>query len=159
MNNSIKNIRILKAQETLQIIERGNYTVNNLEININQQIKQSVDSTVLYSPDSFKQIMNDAEQEIAGRNRKEEILLAEQTMLSRIDKILSVFVMHKVDNLILGAWGCGVFQNNPEDVARYFAHYLKEGGKYINYFQTIVFAVFDKSINQENMTAFSKVFE
>ena len=95
----------------------------------------------------------------AMKQNSEELLLAEETMLGRIDKILSVFVIQKAENLILGAWGCGVFHNNPKDVARYFAHFLKLGGKYEKSFQTVVFAVFDNSIDSQNITAFNKAFK
>jgi uncharacterized protein (TIGR02452 family) len=91
------------------------------------------------------------------QNKPQELLLARQTMLERIDKLLSVFVLQKVENLILGAWGCGVFQNKPEDVAEYFANYLVNGGKYANCFRTIVFAVFDRSKNKENINVFEKM--
>jgi len=92
------------------------------------------------------------------QNRPSELSQVEQTMLSRIDKILSVFVWQKVEKIILGAWGCGVFQNKPEDVAAYFAHYLTQKGKYGKCFREVVFAVFDRSKNQENVRAFENVF-
>ncbi|KAA6335090.1 hypothetical protein EZS27_016651 [termite gut metagenome] len=87
------------------------------------------------------------------QNKPQELLLARQTMLNRIDKLLSVFVLQNVENLILGAWGCGVFQNKPEDVAGYFADYLVKSGKYANCFNHIVFAVYDRSKNKENISA------
>ena len=88
------------------------------------------------------------------QHKPSELSMVKQTMLSRIDKILSVFVLHKVEKLILGAWRCGVFQNKPEDVADYFAYYLTQKGKYANCFREIVFAVFDRSKNQENVKVF-----
>ena len=92
-------------------------------------------------------------------NRPEELLLAEEVMISRMDKLLSVFVLHGVKTLILGAWGCGVFQNNPADIARYFAFFLGEKGKYSGYFDRVVFAVLDRSKGQENISAFQRVFD
>ncbi|GHT42165.1 TIGR02452 family protein [Bacteroidia bacterium] len=92
------------------------------------------------------------------QNKPSELSQVEQTMLSRIDKILAVFVLQKVEKIILGAWGCGVFQNKPEDVATYFAHYLTQKGKYGKCFSEVVFAVFDKSRNQENIRAFENMF-
>ncbi|NDV93916.1 TIGR02452 family protein [Dysgonomonas sp. 521] len=91
-------------------------------------------------------------------NRPDEKAKAKQVMMSRIDKLLSVFVLAGVDNLILGAWGCGVFRNQPEDVARYFAHYLLNDGKYAKCFKNIIFAVFDSSKKQENINAFQQGF-
>jgi uncharacterized protein (TIGR02452 family) len=93
------------------------------------------------------------------QNKPEELPLAKGTMLRRIDRILSVFVSQKAKNLILGAFGCGVFQNNPEDVAQYFAGYLTGNGKYAKCFNKIIFAVFDRSKTQENIRAFEQTFK
>lgn len=92
-------------------------------------------------------------------NRLDEKDEAEQTMMSRMDKLLSIFVSQEVDNLILGAWGCGVFRNQPEDVAHYFAHYLLNDGKYAKCFKNIIFAVFDTGKKQENINAFTQTFK
>jgi uncharacterized protein (TIGR02452 family) len=277
-----RNYRAQKAKETLQIIERGYYTVNGKRIDIARFIQQSVDKTQLYSPDDWDDLQPEVQQAIAGRNfqtritvqnctsieavkqlpatngkiaclnfasaknpgggflsgaqaqeeslarnsalyptltkfqkemydynrmrttylysdymiyspdvaffkndadellpqpflldiltspavnvgammqnKPEELAQAKPTMLSRIDKILSVFVLQKIEKVILGAWGCGVFRNKPEDVAAYFAHYLKPESKYGKCFPEIVFAVFDRSRNQENIRAFEDVF-
>lgn len=92
-------------------------------------------------------------------NRLDEKDKAEQIMMNRMDKLLSVFVEQGVDNLILGAWGCGVFRNQPEDVAHYFAHYLLNDGKYAKCFKNIIFAVFDTGKKQENINAFTQTFK
>jgi len=88
------------------------------------------------------------------QNNPKELSLAKNIMRQRIDKILSVFVLHKAKNLVLGAFGCGVFQNNPKDVAQYFAEYLTKDKKYAYCFDNIIFAVFDRSREQENIRAF-----
>lgn len=82
----------------------------------------------------------------------------ESVMLERIDKILALFLVNGVENLILGAWGCGVFRNDPKDIARYFAHYFKSGGKYEKAFKKIVFAVYDTSKAGDNIKAFRDTF-
>lgn len=92
------------------------------------------------------------------KNKIEELNQAEEVMISRMDKILSIFVERGVTNLILGAWGCGVFRNNPNDIARYFAYFLKEEGKYSKCFENIFFAVYDRTKNLENISAFSKIW-
>lgn len=62
-----------------------------------------------------------------------------RALLSRIHRILEVAEYHKVDTLILGAYGCGVFGNAPEDVAETFYFYLNEEFK--NVFGSIIFAI------------------
>jgi len=87
-----------------------------------------------------------------------ELPYVEQTMLGRIDKMLTVFVLHNVEALVLGAWGCGVFQNTPHDIARYFATFLTGNGMHAQAFSQITFAIYDRSPNQENFNAFREVF-
>lgn len=58
---------------------------------------------------------------------------------------------HKV--LVLGAWGCGVFRNDPAMVAEaFFSHLLS--GAFKNVFERVVFAVYDNSAYRKNYQAF-----
>ena len=50
-----------------------------------------------------------------------------EAMLDRINFMLSIAEEHGVQTLILGAWGCGVFEWNPEIVAELF---MEIKGKY-----------------------------
>ncbi len=80
----------------------------------------------------------------AGAVRKNEpknIKKIKSVMISRAEKVLSV-VAH-CDALILGAWGCGVFQNNPVDVAEMWFTLLKENPLFVNRFKKVSFAVID----------------
>ena len=92
-------------------------------------------------------------------NNPSDLSRVEQVMLERMDKMLAVFVKHNVENLVLGAWGCGVFQNSPHDIARYFASFLTGNGKYAKCFNKVVFAILGNSKKQENINAFREVFE
>lgn len=58
---------------------------------------------------------------------------------SRIDFILDMARTHKVDILILGAFGCGVFGQSGEEVAKIF-HKLLLREEY-DCFESVVFAV------------------
>ena len=51
---------------------------------------------------------------------------ATREMQLRAHRVLQVAVHHGVDSLILGAWGCGVFGNSPQDIARAFAMALRQ---------------------------------
>ncbi len=58
--------------------------------------------------------------------------------------------------LVLGAWGCGVFRNDPQMVATVFKKLLE--GQFKNVFDQVVFAVYDKSKGSPVYTAFEEVF-
>jgi len=47
-------------------------------------------------------------------------------------------------HLVLGAWGCGVFRNDPATVASLFAEQLRDGGTYARAFEHVAFAVLDR---------------
>lgn len=61
----------------------------------------------------------------------------------KIDFILNLAASYRVDNLVLGAWGCGVYKNNPEFISKTFKKTIEEKGYPI---KKIVFGV----INDKN---------
>jgi uncharacterized protein (TIGR02452 family) len=128
---------------------------------------------MIYSPD-VPVFRNDADELIAAyplsiltspavnvgameNNNPAELAAVEATMLQRMDKVLALFLHHNHTHLLLGAWGCGVFRNSPADVAKWWAHYLLGNGKYAHCFEEVVFAVYDRSKTQDNITAFKEV--
>ncbi|WP_228375824.1 TIGR02452 family protein [Chryseobacterium taiwanense] len=60
----------------------------------------------------------------------------------RTDKMLGLALHQGNKTLILGAWGCGVFKNDPKEIAELFKKYLH--GKYKNKFKRVVFAILSK---------------
>lgn len=61
----------------------------------------------------------------------------------RAGKVLSVARRHGHRRLVLGAWGCGVFGNDPSTVAGAFAGLLLAGGPFADSFDHVVFAIMD----------------
>lgn len=58
--------------------------------------------------------------------------------------------------LILGAWGCGAFGNQPASIARLFREELEP---FLGTFERVVFAVFTaKQGDAGNLTAFQEAF-
>ena len=49
-------------------------------------------------------------------------------MLGRMEKVLALALVHGHEVLVLGAWGCGVFGNDPALVAGWFARLLAGDG-------------------------------
>ncbi|MNJ86151.1 hypothetical protein D3C87_36380 [compost metagenome] len=88
-------------------------------------------------------------------NRPQEIDQIEETFRVRIDKLFALAVSQKVECLILGAWGCGVFQNDPAQVAVYFKEALEN--KYKGQFKLIVFAIYGRR-DESILNTFKEVF-
>lgn len=69
---------------------------------------------------------------------------------------LALFADNGAKNLVLGAYGCGVFRNDPVQVAAWWKELLESG--YGTYFDHIVYAVLDHSARQECILAFEEAF-
>ena len=76
-----------------------------------------------------------------------------EVLKQRIDFMFKIAIHQNIANLVLGAWGCGVFQQNPREVASLFMYFAD---KYKFYFNNIVFAVPDSKSNS-NYDAFFDV--
>lgn len=70
----------------------------------------------------------------------------------RIKKIIFSAINHNAKNLILGAWGCGAFGQNPNIIAQAFKDILIEYG---GYFDNIVFAIPEST--SDNFMVFQEV--
>jgi uncharacterized protein (TIGR02452 family) len=60
--------------------------------------------------------------------------------------------------LVLGAWGCGVFRNDPAAVAGAFHALLTDGGRFAGHFEQVVFAVLDRTAGAATLGAFRRTF-
>ena len=78
-------------------------------------------------------------------------------MSARCVKLLKIAINNGVENIVLGAWGCGVFGNHPSDVAAMFYRTLFTE-KFAKYFKRITFAVYDKRPDAPLFTAFRNQF-
>ena len=64
----------------------------------------------------------------------------EVVMKRRIEKVLRIAIEHGHQHLVLGAWGCGVFKNSPEEVSRYFKEVIDS--KFDSVFDNIFFGIY-----------------
>jgi uncharacterized protein (TIGR02452 family) len=90
------------------------------------------------------------------QNERQNIPLIRPTLASRLEKILWVAARYNHERLVLGAWGCGVFANDPAEIAELFAEALGTGGKFGGVFRETVYAVYDRSSGQEVLGAFRR---
>jgi uncharacterized protein (TIGR02452 family) len=81
----------------------------------------------------------------------------ETTLRRRAGCVLSVAAAHGHRTLLLGAWGCGVFRNDPAQVADVFGSWL-ESPQFAGAFDRVVFAVYDTSKTQATLRAFEARF-
>lgn len=75
----------------------------------------------------------------------------------RIDKVLKIAARHDHDTLVLGAWGCGVFRNDPEEVAALFHEALV--GPFAGVFRHVAFAVLAQGKRRYVIEAFEARFQ
>ena len=75
----------------------------------------------------------------------------------RVRVVLDVAALRGHRVLVLGAWGCGVFRNDPAQVANLFAHWLGHA-RFRGAFERVVFAVYDRALRQPSLTAFRERF-
>lgn len=73
----------------------------------------------------------------------------------RIDMLLALAASRGYEHLILGAWGCGVFRNDPAQVAELFGDRLDQP-KFRNRFRSVAFAVLDRSEGEEPIRPFRR---
>ncbi len=87
------------------------------------------------------------------RSRQDEVLPA---MQRRIDKVLHIGIEQGHASIVLGAWGCGVFKNDPGTIARLFKEALQD--RFRGAYQQVVFAVLNTSRKRDTLQAFENEF-
>ncbi|HVF84612.1 MAG TPA: TIGR02452 family protein, partial [Abditibacteriaceae bacterium] len=93
------------------------------------------------------------------RNEPQNVALIEPTMRQRLRKVLLLARAFEYSNLVLGAWGCGVFQNEADYIARLFFDALGRGGEFGKSFECVVLAVYDTTPEQKVLTSFQRKFQ
>ncbi|MBN2364740.1 MAG: TIGR02452 family protein [Calditrichaeota bacterium] len=74
----------------------------------------------------------------------------------RIHRILAIAQAYGYTTLVLGAWGCGAFRNDPHRTATDFREAIE--GEFAGCFSDIVFAIADWSANSRYLGPFREVF-
>lgn len=87
----------------------------------------------------------------------EDTVRAEEVMKRRMKLSLAIFEDQGCQHLILGAYGCGVFRNDPKKIAEWWKELLE--GDFAGVFQTVIFAVLDCSSAGSCIGAFQEIFD
>lgn len=77
-----------------------------------------------------------------------------EAMKTRMTKLLALAHSKGHKTLILGAWGCGIFENDPEMVAKWFHEVLEH--KFAGKFEKVVFAIYAK--DEKYIQPFKELF-
>jgi uncharacterized protein (TIGR02452 family) len=78
------------------------------------------------------------------------------TLARRAERVLRVLAIAGQRALVLGAWGCGVFRNDPREVAEVFAGLLR--AEYAHSFARVIFAIHDRSREKATLRTFERAF-
>ncbi|GGN94379.1 TIGR02452 family protein [Saccharibacillus kuerlensis] len=83
--------------------------------------------------------------------------LAKSIMLERMRLVLAIFAERGDRTLVLGAYGCGVFGNDPASVADWWRRLL-DGEGWADHFERVVFAVLDRSKERRTIRPFERIW-
>lgn len=97
--------------------------------------------------------MNQSDGDKAVKVTQKELLEIHE---KRLTGILDIALLEGNDVVILGAFGCGAFENNPEIVARAAKNVISN---YLNAFKTIEFAVYCSPRDEQNYRIFERVMK
>ncbi len=92
-----------------------------------------------------------------AKNQAHSLPLIPEVLEQRAELVLGLAALKKHQRLVLGAWGCGVFHNDPNMVARVFKDLLE--GKFKNVFAEVIFAIYDNSQGAPVYAAFEEAFK
>jgi uncharacterized protein (TIGR02452 family) len=89
------------------------------------------------------------------RNQPGDAGTVPDVLAARAGRVLRIAAARGHRTLVLGAWGCGVFGNDPAAVAAAFAGQIARAGRW---FDRIVFPVHDRRAGTPAYTAFARTF-
>lgn len=93
-----------------------------------------------------------------ARNEPAALAQLEKVFSRRIRAVLKLAAEQGCDALVLGAWGCGVFGNQPQAVAGWFADQLCAEGEFAHCFRHISFSIPEDPRAAVNNQSFRQAF-
>ena len=95
---------------------------------------------------------------VVRRNEPGRVAQLDGVLRTRALKLLALAIHNGCDAMVLGAWGCGVFQNDPALVAKIFGEHLQPGGPCYGRLHRVAFSVLDHCDPPATYLAFVKMF-
>jgi uncharacterized protein (TIGR02452 family) len=92
------------------------------------------------------------------QNQPEEAPRIPAALTQRAECVLALAAQKGCETLVLGAWGCGVFRNDPVLVANVFRELLCGSAQWLRHFRQVRFSVFDAGVEAPTYEAFRRAF-
>ncbi|MDE5853585.1 MAG: TIGR02452 family protein [Ruminococcus sp.] len=124
------------------------YTPDIMVIKSDTVFPENVDESRWYNADVITCAAPNLSLSFLSKNKLSEI------HKKRGKHILSIAVANGIDVLVLGAFGCGAFRNDPEIVADAYKKILPD---FMGYFKEIRFAVYCSGSHSKNYDTFRKI--
>ena len=109
------------------------------------------DHALLDEPHHLSVITAAAPKATEIRGRDDEIIAAFER---RIRRIIEIALENEHDSIVLGAWGCGAYGNDPERVAEIFRNAIERHA--LGAFRRIIFAILDHSDDRHQIGPFER---
>lgn len=93
---------------------------------------------------------------VVRQKEPQNVHLIESVNKERARKFLWIANQNRHETLILGAWGCGVFQNEPRMIARIFKDLLTD--EFANCFERVIMAIYDRTPTRKVYQEFVEQF-
>lgn len=148
-----KQLKECKKLYTENKRANSNYYTDNMALSRTQFIRN--DSGIYLAKPITATVVTSAAVNI-NRLSKEETRLVKEIMSKRMHKIIQLFIREKTNIIILGAFGCGVFKNDPNMIAQIWKDELLRYGKH---FDIVCFSILgSKYGNNNNYNIFCNYF-
>lgn len=95
---------------------------------------------------------------VLRRQAPEQLMALAPAMRQRVGYVLGLAQCLGYRYLVLGAWGCGVFANEPADVADHFRYHLIDNPRFAGAFDRVRFSIYDQTPEQRVLGAFQAAF-
>jgi uncharacterized protein (TIGR02452 family) len=91
------------------------------------------------------------------RNDTKAAAEATAALERRMERVLLALASQAppLDTIILGAWGCGVFCNDPLEVARLWRGFLVDDSRFVCAWRRVIFAILDTETSEAFRHGFS----
>ena len=137
-----------RAAALINDMAKDEFFMSSILVGLISSDNNRTESEIKRNLDHFKWLKTGLEYATPKNDKQERQIM--------IRRILEVALSEGCDTIILGAFGCGAFQNNPEVVALANRNVIKD---YLHAFKNIEFAVYCSPRDERNFKIFERVLK